>query len=521
MDLISILLLAAALRVLSWTTRSTDDMVHLWNVRLRRKHGNIRSHEPLDSVLPGKRGYPTLAHSLVSLFPQEKWRLAGKSLNIGYDLVLVLLAWVVAGALFPMRDGGFDPRVLSAALVATSPVLLPITSRVKSMGGRTLGCLFAFGYFNALWFGMNGHVVLGLVMGVVCFLLAVLTSKFALQAVLFTTPFVALLSWDPFPLLVLGISVPAAFFVPGLGLRDVLSFMFAHSRWYLRNMDTGTTASARNRLGDILSLPHMFRANKDVFFGILFRRSSYFIALYSFPLVWFVLIWTLGGEGRSYVTYAAHLSLAACCVFLLTSLRPLLFLGQAERYLEYVVPFAAIVVSACLESSLISSNAALSILFFQVAMSLVNCIYSHHGGVKQAVSATGSGAAQQFVDGYEDLSILTIPTKLAFDFSTMQGKNRFYYRAINTPDNGLLYKEDDYAWFEMPRGDLSHFRDKYGIDTVVASKPFLVKASARDVDYGLDRYPVMFEDEEFLVVSIVGDGEEIVTHEINPDKRPL
>ena len=502
MGLALVLFLAIVIRVLFWTTSSTDDMVHLWNVRLRKKHGDICSHEPLDSVLPGKRGYPTLSHALVSLFPQNRWRLAGKGLNIGYDLVVILLAWIVAGMLFLSRTDGHDPRFLAAALVATSPLLLPITSRVKSMGGRTLGNLFAFIYFNALWLGMNGSPSLGIAVGITSALLVVLTSKFAFQAILFITPFLSLFSWNVFPLLVLAASIVATFVVPGLGLRDVLSFELAHSRWYLRNAYTGTTASARNRWTDIKSLPHMFKSNKDLFFGILFRRSSYFVALYSFPLVWLVFIWIRNNGQTSYIQYASLMTLAACCIFLLTSFRPFLFLGQAERYLEYVVPFAAVTNVACFDASLVNGNTLYGLILFQVVMALVNCIYAHYATVKKAVMPTNTGTAHKFVENCSGLNILTIPTKLAFDFSSMREGNRFYYRAINTPENGLLYKEEDYVWFEMPRTDLIFFHQKYNINTIIASKSFLAIAKDKKLDYGLEKYPIIFENEEFWIVSI-------------------
>jgi len=506
MSLVVALFLALVTRVLFWSTKSTDDMVHLWNVRLRKKHGNIQSHEPLDSVVPGMRGYPTLAHWVVSLFPEDKWRLAGKSLNVGYDLVLVLLAWGTGVILFPEKVDGVSLPFLIAVLVATSPSLLPVTSRIKSMGGRTLGNLLVFGYFNALWFGLYGFPVFGVIASVICFLLVVLSSKFALQAILFMTPLVALFSLSMFPLLVLCVSIAATFLVPGLGLREVLGFMYAHSRWYHRNSHIGTTASARNRWADIRDLPMYFKSNKDVFWGILFRRSSYFIGLYSFPLVWFVFLWLgQGGDEMGYITYAAYTTIASFCIFLLTSLKPFLFLGQAERYLEYVVPFASVVGVATFSQGLISMDVMYGLVFFQLSMTLINCIYSNYAQVKQAIAKPTPSAVQAFLDMSSGFSVLTIPTKFAHEFSSMRGPNTFYYRAINTPKNGLLYKEEDYAWFEMPREDLTHFYIKYGVDTVIVHKPFLSKAQERGLDYKLEQYSVLYEDDAYLVVSIVSE----------------
>lgn len=498
-----ILFLALCLRILFWASPSTDDQVHLWNIRLRKRLGDMKSHTPIDSILPGKRGYPTLSHHLVAFFPEKSWRMAGKALNVLYDLILVLGAFAAGEYCFPDASGLLSPGETAALLVGTSPILLPITSRIKSLGGRTLGNLQVSGYLLFLWLGMNGHPVTGILGAAAMAVLCVLTSKFAVQFIIFTTPFIALLTMNLYPLMVLAAAAVGAITIPGLGLRDVLSFMYAHSTWYVRNIHTGTTGSARNRLKDLLALPKLARANIDIFFGVLMRRCSYSIALYSFPLFWVVLLWSFDAPGGdSFMHFSAHVVFAGTFVFLITSLRPFLFLGQAERYFEYTVPYAAIVSVDALQQGLLSEKAVLLLVLLQICFSLINAIYSNYSLVRNALKKTTEKGVQDFLVRNNSLRVLTIPTKQAFDFSDQSGKNKYYYRAINTPKNGLKYKENDYAWFEMPRPDLDHFLNAYGIDTVVADKTFLPKAAEQGIHYPLDRYETVYEDDRHIVVSL-------------------
>jgi hypothetical protein len=507
MPFITILFLAALLRLSFLSTPSSDDMVHLWNVRLRARHGNLKSHAPLDSVLEGNRGYPALSHYLISLFPKQYWRLAGKLLNIGYDLVLVIATWVCAVVVLPSSSFPVHPAFVAMAAMATSPLLLPINSRVKSMGARTLGNVFVFGYLLCLWSGLQGDVAMSLVGMILLGVTIALSSKFAFQFILLTAPFLALFCGSWLPVLGIGGVVLGVFVVPGLGLREVLSFMIAHSKWYVRNYQTVSSVSSRNRLKDWLDLPRVFREQNGVFWNTLFRRSSYFIALYSFPVVIAIPLLTpafpvLGGE-TGLIGYGTSVVSATLCVFVLTSLRPFLFLGQAERYLEYSLPLAAILFALAFQVGVLSVSATIGILCFQISMSLANLAYSHYATIRNALSSSGNDASLSFLDDLRGRRILAIPVKLGFLLSyESQSDNTYYYRAINMPGKGFKYLEQDLSWFEMPRPDFAHFYETYGIDTVVLDKQFLPRAMNRGIHYPVDRYETIVENDRYLVVDI-------------------
>jgi len=506
---LGLLLLAFVLRFAFLSTSSTDDQVHLWNVKLRARHGDIGSHAPFDSVVEGKRGYPTLQHYIVSRFPERHWRLAGKLLNLSYDLVLVIFTWCLASLVVPQGEGAqLSPALLAVAAMATSPLLMPINSRVKSMGGRILGNVFAQGYLLSAWYAVSGNAVLG-VLGMVFFgLLVVLSSKFALQFILFSSPLISLLCLSPYPLSGAALVVLLAWSLPWLGLSDVSSFMFRHSCWYKRNFQTVSSVSYRNRFRDLLALPRLFLEDQGVFWGTLFRRSSYLIALYSFPIVWVVLCFSVQmpvfGGPLDALGYGFAVIFSAIILFLLTSLRPLLFLGQAERYLEFCLPYAAVLLALAYSRGYMSLTAALGLILFQLIMTIANLAYSHYATIKKALQPPNSGANWDFLPMLKGKRILTIPIKQAFMFSHADdGDNLYYYRFINTPESGFSYLETDQAHFELPRPDFEFFVERYGIDTVIASKDEgIARAARHGINYPFNEYETLFEDDKYLVVSL-------------------
>lgn len=434
--------------------------------------------------------------------------MAGRLLNITYDCILVLLTWVMAGAIVsPTSATEVSPAVLAMAAVATSPLLMPINSRVKSMGGRTFGNLFVLGYMLSVWASIQGHFVVGL-LGMSLFgMLIVMSSKFALQFIVLTSPVVALLCGSWWPLLGVVCVAVCVLCVPGLGLKDIVSFMWVHTRWYIRNYQTVSSVSYRNRFRDLLNLPRYFRESNGEFWGVLFRRSSYFIALYSFPVVWVVPFLApsipVHGDQVSLLGFGVVVVAAAVVVFVLTSTRYLLFLGQAERYLEYSLPFAACLFAMAYAEGTISLSLALAVILFQIAMSLANLTYGHYAAVRSVLEPKVSNEKYSFIQNFNGKNILTVPIKMAFQLSYEDlGANSYYYRAINVPGEGFAYLERDLAWFEMPRPDLRYFSEKYGIDTVVVDKSFLPRAEGRGVVYPLEDYETLFENNQFLVKSI-------------------
>jgi hypothetical protein len=142
-ELLAVLLVGLVSRSLFLLAEGTDQYSHIWLIKKRREFGNLWEDHVDNSVIEGYRGYPPLAHYLVSLFPEKLWIAAGRLLNITYDLVSIIIIYYLTDHLF--RDvwdirptAALDGPTVVSLLYATSPILHPVTARLKAIGGRTL-----------------------------------------------------------------------------------------------------------------------------------------------------------------------------------------------------------------------------------------------------------------------------------------------------------------------------------------------------------------------------------------------
>ena len=507
-ELVPILVFAFVLRIVFLSGFTTDDMAHLAFVRMRSRKRSFFDNTPPDSVIPGNYGYPMLAHWIISRFPKRLWKAAGKLLNILYDLLLVTATWGAARLWIPEAPNlPLQPATLAALAVATSPSLLPITARIKSLGARSLGNVLIMGLFLALWAGSAYNLlvfgVLAVFLGVVVFT----TSQFGTQAFVLSAPFLAILSWNLLPLAVL-LCVVILLVVASRcklkickGLHDNVRYMIEHKRWYCRNAQRGTTAMGRNRLRDLLDLPSWWKSNKDVFFGILFRRNSFVIALYSFPLFWVALYAAFktgdAAGADSLLIFSVDVIFALACVFLLTSTEKLSFLGQAERYFEYAVPFGGLVLANQLVTGAVSFRLVIFLLLLQVVFSLCNLAYTNFAEIKKSLAAELEDSVVEYLDTQDGLRVLTIPMKLGTYYSYAGSRNNsYYFKLIVHQEHGMEHRDEEMPWLELPCEDLDVFCERYGVNTIIVEKPFLAKAEAENgVQYDLSGWELAFETE--------------------------
>ena len=184
---ILILFCSFMLRLIFILGDTSDDYFHLWNVGLVKKNKTFICPAVSNSIIKGYKGYSSLPHAIISLFPKQYWVFAGKILNIAWDilsiillyfLVVLCLAWIYPDMSSWQR---FYSKLTIIALYSFSPILFPISARLKTMGGRVLGNLINIIYFTffvfAYLFGYSwcylGCIIFGLIM--------VYASQFGLQ----------------------------------------------------------------------------------------------------------------------------------------------------------------------------------------------------------------------------------------------------------------------------------------------------------------------------------------------------
>nr|WP_287411761.1 hypothetical protein [Pseudodesulfovibrio sp.] len=478
MEVLILYIFAFVIRILFLCSNSTDSWLVWYSLNCQK--GAWVNHTAYNSCIEGTIGNPKLQYLIVSLFPEKYQTIAGNLLNIAYDFVVMTFIYIIAFN----TVGGADARLfafLSAMIYATAPILLPSTARLTGVKARTLSGLIGFLYFMSLSQALlfDNHIFY-LVCGVIS-VLAVLASSFAMQVIVFFSLILSIFYMTPAPLLAFVIPVCIAYFIPGVGLKEVIRHKINHYGWYF-NSYVGTGANNRNDFKGLMAeIRGQRRANIILYH--LFMTQSILIAIYSLPVL-FVLLYFCVFDGAflqiisnsPVYTFYAYLVVASFLLFIIISTRYFLFLGEAERYFEYSFPFACLLMVPLFSSGRLSVLFGMGLILYQITVVLCGIFFKYRFEYFKAFeSFKPDDEDVELVEMIKALpndnpNILVIPTKCAFKLATLtppeSGMKYLLYFVTNKVD-GFKYMKKAFKHYESLDFDFDYVRSEYGIDTVV------------------------------------------------------
>lgn len=502
---------------------ASDLDVHLWFVHYYASGGTVR-RKPVDSALQGGHlVYPPLPHALLARLPGRLRAPLGLTTNVGFDVAMVILAWAVAGPF--LADTGAPPgSVLTPAaaaglLLATSPILHPVTARLKSIGARTLSGLLLLGYHLLLfrlledpaWWAVAALPALGLVV--------TLSSQFGLQVLLLFGALLSLLRLDPVPFLTALSGPGLGILIPATGLARQLRGKLQHYAWY-RSDFRGRTAEGRNRLGDLVRLPRLAVTRPLEAARVFFLKLSPVIVLYSLPVLPVVGWWALGPEGllsgwRSdpAARFALEMSTAGLASWLLISLPPLAFLGKAERYLEYASPFLYLLFVRGLQETGATGGWVSVVLCLQVGFVLLNATTGYSDQLLAKLQARPGrdlrAVLDRIIEHGERPRIVTVPTKLAARVGRLLPDEldaRLLYYHVFHADEGLDHLLEDHLAHHLVRPEPAHFVHKYGVDFFLLERRELDRYPNHGAEFPVEELDVVHENDTYLLCTPPGGG---------------
>jgi hypothetical protein len=413
-------------------------------------------------------------------------------------------------------EGVLSAPTAVTLLYATSPILHPVTARLKAIGGRTIGNVFCLVYIILFGYAfLSGYHFIYAILIPVAWAIA-LSSQFAMQFIAFSSFFLSILYLNPMPIIVIAFAVLSGSLIPRLGVRTLLRRKCDHYIWYIRNYNKGTTASDRNKIRDIIRLPLYLIRDQKQFLNLCFLKITPIIAAYSLPPLVLFAVWIVSSPqsillfaGNQILLFLSLLSIATLLVFFLTSLRPFLFLGQAERYFEYSAGFIYLLFVYYIWKLGMSTNIILWVSSFQVTAILINFIYSQLPTIKKKLTLKESSNFHALIDylkGRNGLRMLSIPTKWNFKiaFYLADSDVVFYFDNISRKDkiDGIKYMEEDHVSLSFVKPDMQYFSRKYGINTVVVDKNALPSAEEFGIHYVFKNEDKLFENEDYIVYKV-------------------
>lgn len=476
------------IRFLFVSCNASDTYIHLWTIK-KCKYNKVGGHTAFNSIIPGACPYSSLLHWIYSFFPQERYVLVGYIGNILFDVIAVVLVYfltwgILENTLKDSVDFGVSISFVAAAIYSCTPILLPITARLKSIGARTFGNLVFIAYLIGLWFYFQSHDYLYLFLFALLTFVALMSSQFAVQVIILLPVPVGVFYGEYLPLIIPPITLCFLYFVDIFGSRAVLIDKVNFYIWYFKWQSKVQQISSRNLLKDLILFPVYLIFKRNKIEQVVLLDSTVIILLYSVPqffaLVYFAWLGNSHPSGMTdIVEFFKIVTLSGCVLFVLTSLKKLLFLGQAERYFEYtLIPITLLFVIECL----LTQSYSLLWLFLFLNLTISLCIYAY--SVKSQISQSlNDNKNAEFGDVLEYLSAisdnknaLVLPTKNAYDFANyvQSEKLKLYYPylSFDQPDGYKYMLEDEEELYHL-KPDFSKLDEKYGVDYIVLCKSSL------------------------------------------------
>lgn len=455
------------------------------------RHLKYSRKKIIDQFLIGSEpiSYPLLFHRVTkSLFPlrliKAKPYLPNYIYFILYSLIFIACVWV----LFPDTYA-----VLCIAFFAVSmPNLFYVRDSENYLGlseryFARINC--GLSYFSlVMYIWTDEYVLLGV--SLISGTIAILSSKFARQVILFVYPIYALTCLRYEPLVMTILIYGLGFLVKGASLKHSLMFMFVH----LKNYSKTNNSKRKETLSSFLNISVFFKT-KGVLAKLkmlLFKEPTN-VLIRNPELIFLAFLSLLGWISLSYSQW--NFIVPVLIVFVLTSTRLFSFLGEAHRYIDYSLYYLVpVLLGLQLQEDFIIPT-FIAVLIVNFALILLAKILT-----RKAKRMKEASTLDSFVEGLSisgDQVVYPIPLRLGPDLLVRKECKTFWWQPGNVKKE---YFDEYIEVYPFPKCDYSGIFTKHNVDYIICDKIQFNKAD--DLDYNLKKHLLLKEDEHFAFYKV-------------------
>jgi hypothetical protein len=351
-----------------------DTWFHLLYAEEIAANGHRIPRRILQFLLSTRATYPPLMHWLLSFLPR-RWRERTEPFWGGLCDGLAAAA-LLATILHGMPGGTLRIGLLAVLLFLITPAMLGTGWGPRALHGtpRVFGqMLFTLSALSFLSYRATGSMAWFAAAAFFGSLIFV-SSMFSVQVFVFLNLLVALFSrsWAPVGLAAAGFVLSLPWFGGHAvhSLRKQVRILTIMERSLRRGQFDSPVIQGRNRWRDLLRWPVDLLRDPRKARHFATQQNTWLILLLQTPLApaCFLLGGPAGGFASGPMQEAGLYVWAGLALFALTSLRPLLFLGEAERYVEHVVPLLCLTLAFAAVSA--PGAAGIGVLAILIAYSL-------------------------------------------------------------------------------------------------------------------------------------------------------
>lgn len=347
---ILVLVFRSLLRLIFNSSIDFDTYFHLYLISFIRKNGISNLIEQKRFIKPFGLHYPWMMHFFISLFPRKFDMFFERFFNPFLDSLFTLFLYTV---IFYITESNNQALIVAILYVFTPAMFttLSLGPRIKSFTPRLFGeivgsMMFIFEY---LYFINDNYIYL--VLSIIFAGFAYLSSKFSVQAIVFISIFLFLFTFDIEYLVVLiGGFILSMILSQGKYL-EVLKQQVEHLKWFfMKNIKGEMSVSSRNSIKRVIDYFKTKRYKKII--SALLFQNTFIIVLTRFPLVYLALYFVYDDyiiNGK--LELVDYFIISSFVIFFISSLKWFLFIGEAERYINYMVFFILLKVTLFFEEN--------------------------------------------------------------------------------------------------------------------------------------------------------------------------
>jgi hypothetical protein len=296
----------------------------------------------------GNNGYnhPFLWHWLIGFFPIFKVLEHQKWINPVFDSFFTVFIYFISLKI------GFNQK--EAMCVSALYVFTPMWFTRISMGPRIASLtprLFSeilsnlFFIVTLLPLGLPYWIVI--IIGAMISSMALVSTKFGVQALFFLTPVISLLTKSAIPIIALICGLLLSVLISKKKILYSFKEQYFHLKnYYSKNIKGETPISNRNSIKHFwISLGERHKETKNKLMAIiqyLLSRNSYTSVLFKMPILFSLIFFFSNNIYKTEIIEPNYLIMpviGAVIIYLIVNMKRFLFLGEAERYLNHVAYF--------------------------------------------------------------------------------------------------------------------------------------------------------------------------------------
>jgi hypothetical protein len=188
--------------------------------------------------------------------------------------------------------------------------------------------------------------------------------------------------------------------------------------------------------------------------------------------------------------------------FVVTSLRPFLFLGEAERYVEYAVPAISVLIPAFLfeYGNKTSWLIGLVIFLYSLAFAVGNHFLIFRKCSKQKREELDT-LVRWLIRMQKTQRILPIPAHFLGRILVKETHHQALFFSDNLSEKYLSGEEflRVFPQYPFPSEDFEYLASQYQIDLIVCEKQSMPQAAKRGLMYDFSSWSLIFENGEYAV----------------------